>query len=75
MRASTAFGGFLALAGFMILVLQPVYNAGAPDQPPGVEAVNPLQDIRPVPLWLGALSLGTGSVLLGWSWIRRDRHD
>jgi len=73
MRASTAFGGFLALTGFITLVLKPVYNAGRPTQPSGVEATLPMQEIRPVPPWLGALSLGAGALLLAFSWVRRDR--
>lgn len=73
MRASSAFGGFLLLAGLITLVLKPVYNAGSLPQSGGVEASGPLHDIRPVPLEAALLAVGAGVVLLGYSWYTRHR--
>jgi hypothetical protein len=73
MRASSAFGGFLLLGGLITLVLKPVYNAGPLPQGPGVEATGPLRDIRPVPASAALLSVCAGVLLLGYSWMRRER--
>lgn len=73
MRASTALGGFLLIAGLITLALKPVYNAGPLLQEAGVEATGPREDIRPVPASAAVLSLGAGLLLLLYSWSRRNR--
>jgi hypothetical protein len=73
MRASTAFGGFLLTAGLITFILRPVYNAGPLPQGAGVESTGPLQDIRPVPTSVAALSVGAGLLLLFYSWTRRNK--
>ncbi len=73
MRPSTACGGFLLLAGFITLVLKPVYQAGRLPPGPGVEATAPLDDIRPVPEWVATASLTAGILLLSYSWKTRRR--
>jgi hypothetical protein len=64
MQLRTALGGFLAVAGVMVLVLEPVYEAGAPAPSTEVEAAAPLHEYRVVPGWLGAAAIGLGTVLL-----------
>jgi hypothetical protein len=71
MRASSAVGGFLVIAGVMTLILKPVYNAGSRPQA-GIEAVGPVQDIRPVPAGAAPLSVGAGFLCLTFAW--RTRH-
>lgn len=72
MRASSAVGGFLLIAGLITVVLKPVYNAGTLPQG-GVEASGPLHDIRPVPISAALLAIGAGAALLGYSWYTRHR--
>lgn len=73
MRASTAFGGFLLIAGLITVVLEPVYVAGTIlPEGDGVESTGPTRDIRPVPQWVALLSIGAGALLLGVSWLTRD---
>lgn len=72
MRPSVALGLFLAIAGFMILVLKPVYETAGPDRPLSVEAVGPVKETRPIPDWVGVLALlGGGGLLLGAQLRRR----
>lgn len=73
MRASSALGGFLLIAGLITLILKPVYNAGPLPQGPGVEASGPLRDIRPVPAGAAILAVCSGLLLLGFSWHTRGR--
>ena len=73
MRFPTALGGFLLLCSLVILTLKPLYNAGRPDQPPGVEASGPRTDYRPIPAWVGIVGVAAGAALLMLSWVTRPR--
>lgn len=64
MRARTAFGLFLAVAGAMILLLRPVYRGAAPDPGTAVEATGPVEVYHPVPGWVGVIAVVAGGVLL-----------
>lgn len=74
MRFPTALGGFLLVSGLVVLVLKPLYNAGSPIQPQGVEASVPLTDYRPIPTWVGAVGLAGGAALLAVSFMGHRRQ-
>ncbi|MBK6422922.1 MAG: hypothetical protein IPI38_10050 [Gemmatimonadetes bacterium] len=64
MRARTAVGLFLAVAGAMVLLLRPVYRGASPDLTGAVEATGPVEVYHPVPGWVGVLAVLAGGVLL-----------
>lgn len=74
MRFTTALGGFLALCGFVILVLRPVVNVGGARRLDAVEATEPAVQYRPIPPWVGAAGILTGAALLGLSWFTANRR-
>lgn len=65
MRFPVALGLFLLIAGFMIMVLRPVYRTGERGHQQGLEASGPVEVYRPVPPWLALVALATGGALLG----------
>lgn len=64
MRFPVALGLFLLVAGFMIMVLRPVYRTGERGRQEGLEASGPVEVYRPMPPWLGPVALATGGALL-----------
>lgn len=71
MRFSVALGLFLAVAGFLILMLHPVYRTGERVTHQGIEAAGPTEISRPMPDWLGATMIIAGAALLLGSRARR----
>ncbi len=67
MRGITAVGGFLILAGIMILVLEPHYRVKRDIEVLGVEATSPLEESRPIPRWVGLAAVTAGSLALFFS--------
>lgn len=77
MRFSSVLGLFLLTAGFMFLVLHPVYKSGERVQTEGIEATGPVDVYRPIPDWLSVSAVAGGGALLLFStgiW-RRTRRD
>ncbi len=72
MRFPVALGLFLLFAGFMIMVLRPVYRTGERVQQEGLEASGPVEVYRPMPPWLGLTSLATGGALLAFAIVSRS---
>jgi drug/metabolite transporter (DMT)-like permease len=64
MTSRQAAGGFLAIAGVMILVLDPHYEVPAVPPPSDIEASRPSHDSRPIPRWVGDVALVVGAALL-----------
>ncbi len=71
MRFPVALGLFLLFAGFMIMVLRPVYRTGERVHQEGLEASGPVEVYRPIPPWVGTASLTTGGVLLALAFATR----
>lgn len=71
MRFPVAFGLFLLFAGFMILVLHPVYRTGERVRQEGLEASGPVEVTRPMPPWLGVTSMTAGGGLLVFAFATR----
>jgi uncharacterized membrane protein len=75
MRSSTVVGLFFCLVGLMLLVLQPVYHAPLEENTRGLEATGPIEESRPIPPWVGLLSIGIGAggIIAGLRPARRRR--
>ena len=61
MRSSTVVGLFLCIVGLIFLVLRPVYRVPLEGNARELEATGPLEEYRPIPGWVGLLSIGIGA--------------
>lgn len=61
MRSSTVVGLFLCIVGLIFLVLRPVYRVPLERNARELEATGPLEEYRPIPPWVGLLSIGIGA--------------
>ena len=75
MRSSTVVGLFLCVVGLMVLVLRPTYRVPLEGNIRDLEAAAPLEAYRPIPPWVGLLSIGvgTGGIVAGLRPARRRR--
>lgn len=64
MRLLTALGLFLIIAGAMLLVLQPSYRVPHAVDVHQLEAVGPVDETRPIPPWVGVVSIVIGGAAL-----------
>ena len=61
MRSSTVVGLFFCVVGLIIPVLRPVYRVPLEGNARNLEATGPLEEYRPIPPWVGLLSIGIGA--------------
>lgn len=75
MRNSTVVGLFLCVVGLIFLVLRPVYRVPLEGNAGNLEATGPLEEYRPIPAWVGLLSIGVGAggIVAGLRPARRRR--
>ena len=75
MRSSTVVGLFFCVVGLIFLVLRPVYRVPLEGNSRDLETTGPLEEYRPIPPWVGLLSIGVGAggVVAGLRPTRRRR--
>lgn len=75
MRSSTVVGLFFCIVGLVILVVNPGYRVPVESNIRDLEATAPLEEYRPIPGWVGLLSIGVGAsgIVAGLRPTRRRR--